>query len=59
MSVSRLHFSKSETRDLAEHARLAMCRLGEPTDWSKSNSWFFTVFVVIAAALTLFALFSR
>jgi hypothetical protein len=36
-----------------------MSRLGEPTDWSKSNSWFFAVFVMIAAALTLAALFAR
>jgi hypothetical protein len=57
MSVSRLDLVKSETRDLGEYERLGIgLRLGDPTEWSMSNSWFFTAFVAIAAVLAILAL---
>jgi hypothetical protein len=61
MTVSHFRVAKSETRDLAERdlVGLSGLRLGQPTEWKMSNESFFTAFVVIAAGLTLVALFLR
>src|SRR5262245_34457469 len=55
MTVSHFRFAKSETRDLAERARVAERRLGEPAEWLVDNSRFFTAVVVIAALLAAVA----
>jgi hypothetical protein len=57
MTVSRLRVIKSETRDMAEHDRVA--RSLETNDWHMSNATFFSAFVAIAAALAIIALVAR
>lgn len=59
MTVSRLRVSKSETREMAERARVDGLRLGELDDWHMSDTTFFTAFVVIAAVLAALALVLR
>lgn len=57
MTVSRLRVAKSETRDLAERDRLVLRRrLGEPSEWLESNSWFFAGIVGVLGVLTVLAL---
>jgi hypothetical protein len=57
-SASYLRLTKSETRELGEHEYRAR-RLGQPDEWSMSNGWFFTAFVVIAALVALAVLIVR
>lgn len=61
MTMSRLRFVKSETRDFADLDRLhtSALRLGDPTEWRMSNGAFFTAFVAIAAGLAVLALVLR
>ena len=60
-SVStKTRMGKSETREMVEmdRARLGN-RFHEPTDWKMSNTTFFSLFVVIAALITVGALVLR
>lgn len=61
MTMSRLRFAKSETRDFADRDRLLMSelRLGDPSEWGMRTSTFFTAFVAIAAGLAALALILR
>lgn len=65
MTVSRLRVSKTETRDLAERARVDATWLGDGRRWGEVEPWrmsdatFFIVLVAIAAALALAALALR
>ena len=58
MTITRLRFTKSETRDLSDRDQLGALgsRFGEPIDWQISDGRFFIALVSIAAALTLLAL---
>ena len=57
-SPSYLRVTKSETRDLAEHAARTR-RVQTEDDLPISNSRFFAAFVVIVALLALLALILR
>jgi hypothetical protein len=59
MTVSRLRFTKSETRDLVDRARVWTPSVGDPIEWNLSNGWFVFALASIAAALVLFALALR
>lgn len=60
MTVTRMRFAKSETRDFADQDRLeSQLRFGDPTEWTMSNSTFFAAFVGIAALLAILALVLR
>lgn len=61
MTITRLRFAKSETRDLADRDQLESMglRLGEPAEWRMSDNVFFAAFVAIAGALALLALILR
>lgn len=50
---------KSETREMVERDRVKLGRVHEPTDWQMSNATFFTLFVIIAAAIAIGALVLR
>jgi hypothetical protein len=61
MTVTHLRAPQSETRDMAERARASHRRLtlGDHEPWNLTNGAFFTTFVVIVAALAVFALVLR
>ncbi len=61
MTVSRMRFPKTETREFADQDRLAMrpLALGDPSEWTMGNGTFFTAFVAIAALLAVAALVLR
>ena len=65
MTVSRLRVSKTETRDLAERARVDATWLGDGRKWGEVEPWrmsdttFFIVLIAIAAALAVAALALR
>ena len=61
MTITRLRFTKSETRDLSDRDQLGTTgpRFGRPVDWRMSDSTFFIALVVIAAGLALIALILR
>lgn len=60
MSVTRMRFPKTETRDFADRHRLAASRFGRSgAEWNVSDRSFFTAFVVIAALLATAALVLR
>lgn len=58
MSISRLRFAKSETRDLADRDQLGSIgpRFCETGEWRMSDSGFVYALVAIAAGLALIAL---
>jgi hypothetical protein len=60
MTVSQMHFMKTETRDMADRVRASAGRLGTPIDdWRMSNATFLTAFVVIAGVIAMLALVLR
>lgn len=54
----RLRLPNSETREMAE-AAIAASRRAEVDSWPMNNTAFFTVFVLVAAALAIAALVLR
>lgn len=58
MTVTRLRFAKTETRDFADRHQLSTA-FDEDIRWNMSNRSFFTAFVVIAAVLAVIALVLR
>ena len=58
MTVSQMHFMKTETRDMADRVRASAGRV-EVDDWRMSNTTFLTAFVVIAGVIAVLALVLR
>ncbi len=58
MTITRLRFTKSETRELSDRDQLATLgsRFGEPIDWHMGDRTFIVALVAIAAALAMLAL---
>jgi hypothetical protein len=58
MTITRLRFTKSETRDLVDRDQLGTNgpRFGRPSDWRMSNNTFFVAIVAIAGGLAVLAL---
>lgn len=59
MTVSQMHFLKTETRDMADRVHLTPSGRYAPVDWHMSNATFFTAFVVIVGLLAALALVLR
>jgi hypothetical protein len=59
MTVSQMHFMKTETRDMADRVRASAARAGDGDDWRMSNATFLTAFVVIAGVIAVLALVLR
>jgi len=60
MTVTRMRFPKTETRDFADRNQMATGRFGlTDAEWNLSNRSFFAAFVVIAAVLAIAALVLR
>jgi hypothetical protein len=59
MTVSQMHFLKTETRDMADRVHVTPNGRYAPVDWHMSNATFFTAFVVIVGLLAVLALVVR
>lgn len=59
MTVSQMHFLKTETREMADRVHLTPNGRYSPVDWHMSNASFFTAFVVIVGLLAVLALVVR